>query len=224
MGRKFLIQEHVWLIMITAIAITGCTSVNMESRPSVEREQDMTSKSTAVTLFTQTEIRGNHLIIQYQVSNGLDEAIFLTNRIFQWTPEGMSLDPNLVYSDVADDTLRLVKACLPVPDELDVESPSVPYLTELSSGETFTETLSIPLPLTPYHPYDQVKLSEGPATFSSVQFVVGWFPAGTVPVRSQQRPDGMTLLSADYGNVIQAQEILQQTLPVSVPAYIEIKE
>ena len=176
----------------------------------------------AVTLQAQAEIRDDRLIIQYKVSNGLDEAIFLTNRIFQWTPEGMSLDPNLVYSDVADDTLRLVKACLPVPDELDVESPSVPYLTELSSGETFTETLSIPLPLTPYHPYDQVKLSEGPTTFSSVQFVVGWFPAGTVSVRSQQRPDGSTVLSADYGVVIQAQEMLQQILPVSIPALIEV--
>lgn len=195
----------------------------MESRPSVEREQDMTSKSTTVTLQTQAEIRDNRLIIQYKVFNGLDKAIFLTNRIFQWTPEGMSVDPNLVYSDVMNGTLRLVKACLPVPDELDVESPIAPYLTELPGGETFTETLSIPLPLIPYHPYDQTKFSESPAIFSSVQFVVGWLPVGTVLVQSQQRPDGETLLSADYSDVIRAQEILQQTLPVSIPAYIEMK-
>jgi hypothetical protein len=223
MNGKFLIQEHVWLIMMTATVITGCMSVNMESRPSVEMEQDMTSKSTAVTLHARAEIRDNRLIIQYEVFNGLDKAIFLTNRIFQWTPEGMSLDPNLVYSDVVDDMLRLVKACLPVPEELDVESPIVPYLTELPSGESLAETISISLPLMPYHPYDQLKISNEAATFSSIQFVVGWFPSGTAPVRSQQRPDGMTLLSADYGDVIQVQEILQQTLLVSVPAYIEIK-
>jgi hypothetical protein len=194
----------------------------MESMPPVEMEQDMTTKNMAVTLQAQAEIRDNRLIIQYQVFNGQDEAIFLTNQIFQWTPEGMSLDPNLVYSNVVNDTLQLVKACLPVPDELDVESPTVPYLTQLPSGETLTETISIPLPIKPYHPYDQVKLSEELTVFSSLQFVIGWFPAGTVPVRSQERPDGSTLLSADYGDVIQTQEILQATLPVSVPAYIEI--
>jgi hypothetical protein len=194
----------------------------MESMPPVEMEQDMTTKNMAVTLQAQAEIRDNRLIIQYQVFNGQDEAIFLTNQIFQWTPEGMSLDPNLVYSNVVNDTLQLVKACLPVPDELDVESPTVPYLTQLPSGETLTETISIPLPIKSYHPYDQVKLSEELTVFSSLQFVIGWFPAGTVPVRSQERPDGSTLLSADYGDVIQTQEILQATLPVSVPAYIEI--
>jgi hypothetical protein len=194
----------------------------MESMPPVEMEQDMTTKNLAITLQAQAEIRDNRLIIQYQVFNGQDEAIFLTNQIFQWTPEGMSLDPNLVYSNVVNDTLQLVKACLPVPDELDVESPTVPYLTQLPSGETLTETISIPLPIKSYHPYDQVKLSEELTVFSSLQFVVGWFPAGTVPVRSQERPDGSTLLSADYGDVIQTQEILQATLPVSVPAYIEI--
>ncbi len=174
-----------------------------------------------VILTASAWINDNRLTIEYQVLNNQTDAIYLVNRVFQWTSQGLQVGANLVFTEIVGGQLRLVKACLAVPERVKVESPDVPYLTYVSAGETFSETIALELPLQPFHPYDQIKIGNEVRVFDSVQLAVGWFSEGKVAVRSSQLPDGVSLLSADYGPVMREQEVLIITLPVSIVTYIK---
>lgn len=174
-----------------------------------------------VTLRVATAVQDNVLVIEYEIQNGRSDAIYLVNRLFQWTRTGLSVDANLVYTEVTQGRLRLSKACLSVPEHIKVESPDVPYLTRLEAGEMFAEKLIFSLPLRPFHPYDQAKESEQVNVFDPIRFAVGWFAEGNLSVRQGSHPDGRPFLSADYGPVLREQVVLEVLLPVSVPAHIE---
>jgi hypothetical protein len=207
------------LILLTGI---GCYALEEESvmPTNTAAPQSDVPKADPVTLETQAEIKDNQLVIHYQIKNETDGAIYLTNRVFQWTPEGLSVDANLIYTELIDGKLRLTKANIPVPDHIKVESPDVPYLTELEAGGQFDETIVQPLPLKAYHPYNLVKSSADTHTFDQVEFVVGWLPA-TVTVRTTNPTAALTLLSASYGDVNQEQTLLISDLALSIPAMIE---
>lgn len=190
----------------------------LENAPSAT---DYNSTSFAnVILRAATAVQDNILVIEYEIENGRSDAIYLANRLFQWTHAGLSVDANLVYTEVKEGQLRLTKACLPVPEHIKVESPDVPYLNRVEAGETFTETLSLLLPLQPFHPYNQAKATDQVNTYTPVLFAVGWFSEGTVAVRQGNHSDGRPFLSADYGLVLREQTILEITLPISVPTHI----
>ncbi len=218
------------LAACTVAATEELTDTPVENAtPTVEMEQTMTvedmtpeaTMDTAVTLRAETQIQANTLVVTYQVTNGLDETIYLVNRLFQWTANGLSLDHNLIYANRDGENVQLVKACLPVPDDLDVESPIVPFLTAVPAGEAFAETITLPLPLTPHDPYGQLQPGGRVTNESSVQFVVGWFKDGDTAVSVQSQSDGSTLLSAEYGEVRQAQNLLQTTISGQIPTTIQ---
>jgi hypothetical protein len=195
------------------------TQIESENDTSVP-QTDATNLA-GVALSASAGVQEQSLTVEYRVQNGRRETIYLVNRVFQWTRSGLSLDAGLVYTEVKQGQLWLNKACLAVPEHIKVESPDVPYLSKVIAGETFVEKVSIPLPLRPYHPYDQVKESGEVNTFDGLHFAVGWFPEGKVTVRSVTHPDGLSLLSADYGPLMREQAILVVSLPVSVPTWIE---
>ncbi|HRQ36768.1 MAG TPA: hypothetical protein PLD25_02505 [Chloroflexota bacterium] len=220
-----------WLLVACTVAATEemTNTPVMSYTPAVQMEQTMTTKDvipetttdTAVTLQAQAQTQANTLVVTYQITNGLGQTIYLVNRLFQWTANGLSLDPNLIYAAREGESVRLVKACLPVPDDLDVESPIVPFLTAVSAGETFSETITLPLPLMPRDPYGQLLPGAQVTNDSSIQFVVGWFKEGDTAVSRQSQSDGSTLLSAEYDEVKQVQNLLQTTLSVQIPTTIQ---
>ncbi len=198
--------------------------MNQDSKNSASAKTSKTLEKGILTLQAQAVRQKTSLTLHYRVSNESEQAVYLVNRVFRWTQAGLSIDANVIYTELFDGSLQLTKACIPVPERMKIEAPSVPYLTALAAGEQMAEDVHLALPLQPYHAYDQVRSSSTIHVFDSFTFAVGWLPAEKVTVRGQQRPDGTTLLSTDYGPVIQHQEILQVTLPVAVPAYVEVKE
>lgn len=177
-------------------------------------------ESTLITLNCQAAIKENQLTIAYEVTNRSETTIYLTNRPYQWTAKGLSAAPEIIYTEISNGTLHLVKACLLLPEDIDVEAPVVPYLTELPAHAAFSETILLSLPLVPYHPYDQVRTNSEAIIFPSVSFVVGWLPADKVSVRRRQDSNGGEWLSTDYGPMVQNQVLLTAGLDIPIPAFI----
>ena len=183
-------------------------------------EESMQQQIT-VTLDTTVEVRDNQLLIHYKIENQLSEPIYLVNRVSRWTRTGFSIDPSLVYTEIVNNTLRLTKAYIDVPENIDVEAPEVPFLTEVAGGSQFEECISQALPLEPYHPYNQVKRSEAVRMFESVQLAIGWLPSENISVRTVTKPEGLTLLSANYLEVAREQQLLVSNLNVKVSTHIQ---
>jgi hypothetical protein len=193
-----------------------------EATPASENmeETDM-NNVTGVTISAEAGVQEEMLSINYRVHNILDQPIYLVNRVFKWSSDGFSVDPTIVYTQLSDGELWLTKAKLDIPENFDVEDPDVPFLTKVEAGETFEESFSLPLPLEPYHAYNQVRRVEEVADFDQLKLVIGWLPGEAVTTRTTTRPDGLTLTSADHMEVSDAQMLLVADLPVTIPAHIQ---
>lgn len=169
----------------------------------------------AVTLNAQASITDDALQVHYVVETS--ESVYLVNRVTQWTPDGLSVAPDVIYTDVQNGTLRLTKACLPVPDNLDVEAPDVPWLTAIA--DLFEESFSLPIPIQPHHPYWLDAYSEAIVDYDDVVLVIGWLPK-EIDVRTGTRPDGLEVISARYLDVMRAQQLLVTALNVKVSTHV----
>lgn len=110
----------------------------------------------------------SNLTVTYTVLNGSPEPIYIVNRLFRRGRDGFTVDPDVVYSHRNDKGLVHFKKCLvEVPDDLDVEAPEVPYLTQVGAKSEFSETINVRLPAVPRDPYrpqptlDRVQEAEG---------------------------------------------------------------
>ncbi|MGD8855914.1 MAG: hypothetical protein PVG33_06275 [Chloroflexota bacterium] len=159
------------------------------------------------------------LLLQYEVANDMSESIYLVNRIAVWTWQGLSLDPNLVYTEILGDRLRLSKALIDIPQGETEDEVEAPYFSEVAPGALFTEMLEVPLPLEPFHPFDAVTSRDEVHRFDQVELAVGWLAESEVDIQLAQGQEGQILIAADSQQVRRAQQLLVMTLPVSVPAY-----
>lgn len=173
----------------------------------------------SITLSADAVVGADALRIIYELANDTGETIHMLNIVQKWTPAGLSTDPSNLYTEVVDSTLRLTKANLPVPEHIDVESPDVPLLTAVEGGAVATEELVLDLPLAPYHPYDEVELTDAVVTYENVELAIGWLPAH-VEVRVGTRPDGTRVTSTDHQIALREQQLLVAPLPVAVPTHL----
>jgi hypothetical protein len=162
---------------------------------------------------------GRRLLVQYEVANDLSESIYLVNRIAVWTWQGLSLDPNLVYTEVLGDRLRLSKALVDIPPGEEAEEADVPYLSEVGPGAVFAEVLELSLPLEAFHPYDAITSRDEVHNFDQVELAVSWLAASDVDIHLVQGQADQILIAADHEQVRRHQQLLVMALPVSVPAF-----
>lgn len=167
---------------------------------------------------------GRRLLVQYEVANDLPESIYLVNRIAVWTWQGLTLDPNLVYTEVLGNRLRLSKALVDVPPGEDAEEADVPYFSEVGPGALYTEVLELSLPLEPFHPYEAITGRDDVHDFDQVELAVGWLAASDVDIHLVQGQADEILIAADHDQVRRSQQLLAMTLPVSVPAFFAPSE
>lgn len=159
------------------------------------------------------------LILSYQVINELKDPIYLVNRLFLWTRQGLTLDPNYINTEVLDGRLRLSKSFVDIPDDVRAEAAEVPYLSEVAPGSIFVEVVEVPLPLEPFHPYNALERRKKVHLFEQVELAIGWLPEGAVDVHLDLGTDDQPLLAADHRQVRAGQELLVAELPISVPAF-----
>jgi len=134
------------------------------------------SSGNALSLRLPTlELSSDALKLGYQVRNESPHRVFLVNRLPRRSPQGLVIDPNLVYVHLQPGpVLALSKRLLTAPENLDVEVPEVPYLTPVAAGERFAETLRIPLPVRPHDPYRPQPTVDTVVTVDRLAWLLGY--------------------------------------------------
>ncbi len=131
------------------------------------------------------EVRDGTLYLDYAVDNRSPYRALLANRLFRRVPEGFRVDRNVAYTELAPGPVLLVsKRFVDVPDDIDVETPELPFLTSVPAGGHFEETVELQLPIGPRHPY--APQPEGPRhEVGAVAFALGYLledePTGAGP-------------------------------------------
>lgn len=148
--------------------------------------------------------------IRYRARNNWNRDVYLFNRLFETALDGKrTLDANRVYVQVEGSTLKLSKQLFEVPEDVEVESPEVPYLTRLAPAQTHEEEVRVALPIRESYPYASSRATQTPGekrVCEQLVFTLGYFSAREARWVRPITLDGQELLATDYGFAIQSRE------------------
>ncbi|HZF51478.1 MAG TPA: hypothetical protein VE093_22635 [Polyangiaceae bacterium] len=162
----------------------------------------------------------------YRITNGLEVPILLLTPLGRFEGEDLRPSRDRVYAYVdPEGVLQLTKRFWPVPDDIDVVFPDVPFATEVASGKVFEERLALPLPIKVDIPYlldpeeIEKKREEIVGIAEGMVFSIGYLVEEEGPLW-QRRLDPTTgaEFTMRYGTVAKHQRILHGgLLDVGVP-------
>jgi hypothetical protein len=199
------------VLILSVVSIATCRSAG------AKRPMQNSSPTLSVT---KAKVQDSALQLSYRVVNPSDHPIYLVARLFRRSAAGFATDPNLVYTEVKNGALQLTKAMIPVPDHIDVEVPEVPYVVKVEAGKAFDETLQVPVPVEPLHPYAGVKRVAEAHSFAKVELVIGWLADDGVKVDHVTRAGQPAELQIHHQTVATKQHLLTAAVGVAVPARI----
>ena len=176
--------------LTAALAVLpGCANAerkpaDMASMQNPQSPAAMSASALDCDLRVAIQASSGSLLLGYEFRNRSNRTAFLFNVVHRTGPSGgPEADPNLVYVQPAGQAVVLGKRIFPVPQELDVEKPEVPYVTRVEPGGVFVEKLSLMLPLRVFSPYPQVQTAV-PAE-AAAYFELGFFLAPDPSVAKQ---------------------------------------
>ena len=186
---------------------------------------DSTSSGNALSLPQPTlEVSSDMLELRYEIRNETPHRVFLVNRLPRRSPQGLRIDPDLVYAHLQPGpVLALSKRLIAAPDDLDVEVPEVPYLTPIAAGERFAETLRIPLPVRPHDPYRPQPMADAVVTVDRLAWLLGYVVEDApLPVSEDELASGGRAWRMDFGELNMRQRLATaQVDDVAVPTVID---
>lgn len=161
------------------------------------------------------------LTVAYRVTNHLPVSIYLFNLLHRGLqPDGaFAVHPNLVYVELAQGGVHLMKWIPPIPEDISVEEAIIPLTTLLRSGAMFEEAISLPLPVAsidPYHPRRGPPSGLAPVTYGWIDFTIGYLPVSEMGSRSPHRARTTMGESIWVHALSSAQTVLRST-PVAAP-------
>lgn len=169
--------------------LPGCATAerkpaDMASMQNPQAPNAMSATAQDCDLRVAIQASPTSLLLGYEFRNRSDKTAFLFNVVHRTGPSGgPEADPNLIYVQPSGSAVILGKRIFPVPHDLDVEKPEVPYVTRVEPGGVFVEKLNLMLPLRIFSPYPQTGAA-APAE-AAVYFELGFFLAPDPSVAKQ---------------------------------------
>jgi len=185
----------------------------------------MSSTASSLSLRLPTlAVSGDALELGYEVHNEGPHRVLLVNRLPRRGPQGLHIDPDLVYAHLQPGpVLALSKRLITAPEDLDVEVPEVPYLTPVAAGERFAETLRIALPLRPHDPYRPQPTTNTIVTVERLAWLLGYVVEdGPLSASEDELASGGRAWRMDFGELNMRQRLVTcEVGDVAVPTVID---
>ena len=172
-------------------------------------------------LHTRIEVSEGVLLLHYRVENLAQRDVYLLNRV---PNRALEANPDIVYVELLrDQKLVAVSKKIPaIPPGMNPTMPIAPYVTAVRAGESFTETVRLPLPVHEYREYEEVQETGHTATYRAIQFTLAyyWSVAG-MQERKQQIVPGVEVLipQPPPGTQISVQELQGPVQSVEIAVF-----
>jgi hypothetical protein len=177
------------------------------------------------TMDTTIRVTDKGCIIGLSLVNKTDRSLFLTTPLSKYFSGTWMPDQQKVYSFLDNSQLHITRRLWSVPDDIDVYSPELPYLTELKARDTYTDDIVIDFPVKIEYPYRSLEL-HGVASGNSIQvnniiFSIGIVdaPIDTKKIQPFLGPQGEKIYAASYGEILNKQLLLTSP-PMPITAYV----
>lgn len=162
----------------------------------------------------------------YRVTNGLEWPILLMTPLSRYEGDDLRAAPERLYTYVdPDGILQLTKRLWPIPEDIDVVFPEVPFATEVAPGRSFEERLTLKLPIKVELPYvlspEEIgkHREEVAGVARGVVLSIGYLVEESGPLRKGPAdPKTGASLTVRYGTAAAHQRILEGgLLEIGVP-------
>lgn len=128
--------------------------------------------TTAPTLTARFERLDSTLRVEYTVLNSGSDTVYLTNHACRYGPSGPVPDHNETFVFIEDRVVHVTKRVPPPPAAF--HNPIPHFVTPLSPGQEFSETVVLDLPIQPRIPYRRVRFSGLEVEATHVYLSVGY--------------------------------------------------
>ena len=177
-----------------------------------------------VNLTAKWKTTEESLEVQYELENRSEFRVLALTYLFHVERSGVrKIDRNLAFVSVDRDGNVLLEKLAPVvPDDIDVESPYIPYAELLEPGEKTKGRAIVPLPLKPHKPYVKSTPMFAFTRTKTAQLRIGFitFNGEEIPGKVIDEIDGISVYSIRSNVVSDKQKIVTtQSIDLELPIF-----
>ena len=180
------LRRRILVVAVAAILGTACVQGRMiaETRDG-NKIMSETEMNSGVTLTGKANVVDKTLTVEYTVNNSLSNSIYVFDEMIKYDASGLPLlDKTNAYVFWEEpSTLRLVRAVLRVPPNMNVYALEIPFAREVKTQSSISGKIVLSLPVHEYSPFAPTITEENVETVkcNSIVLFIGWtvMEAGT---------------------------------------------
>ncbi|MFB9151318.1 hypothetical protein ACFFU4_16320 [Roseovarius ramblicola] len=178
--------------------------------------------SDSVTLRVDWTITDALIAAQYEVLNAGAQQFLVFDRLYETARSGTrTVHPELAYTRLdATGILGIEKLVPPLPEDIDIEQPELPYARLLDPGASLTGRVAVarPVRLNPAYPQGYAMTEADSA--SAVMLRIGYAPFEEDAAARQINANGEILYSMRHAWVRPRQRLIESA-PMELAVHIE---
>jgi hypothetical protein len=192
------------LVLLLAFALFGNATENCHKQAHQAAQQTAqtapkameTEKKPLSLSVTANKTDAQTLSLTYRVENVSQETFVLLNRLPNRGADTQSVGPNKVYVvPQTDGSVEISKRAIFPPENIDPVALILPLGMKLAPGKSYSETVTLSLPLNISHPYPSGLSTKMPAQPSRVQICLGYLPASAATRDAEIRGEKLVFAS-----------------------------
>jgi len=205
-------MKYSWLVLSIGILGVACKlgTANAENLPGqpfatatpVSKQKGMVKKMTEhpddIRLTASATAIDGKLTINYEITNGSKAIIYVWDQMVGYPSGEQSIDDIGAYVCLEEPaTLRVVRANLPLPPNIDVARKEIPFARAIAPGAEISGTVELDLPTRERSPfYPPAKEAESKIVhFSKVRLMIGLLEAKDGMVVTERKVGDKTVLA-----------------------------
>jgi hypothetical protein len=197
----------LWFLVCIASLAVSCKTELLDTKG--HDSQIGTTKMGALELDGKLQALDKEIVVSCRLINRGAEDLYIFDALYKVEDDKVVSDPALIYTVIQNQSLTLFKGVLEIPEGLQVEIPDVPYGRLLKSGQQYSTTFSVPVPVPYNNPYD-FEEEEGFVVCEEVRFRIGYAGAASLKTEPKSiRLGAETLHKVRYHDVIGVQQFVE---------------
>jgi hypothetical protein len=164
--------------------------------------------AAAPELDCQAKRSKEKISLRFAFNNRSDETVLVFAALYKPGPEGVTVEPNRVYTLIDGGQLTLAKMVVPIKPGVQLEIAEAPYGIKLAPGKVLSDEIHVTIPVEFDNPHELV-IDEATIKCRSCRFAIGyarWNDVAdmTEPVKIGEKE----YFRITYRNAIKHQKIL----------------
>lgn len=189
-----------------------------DNKPVGQPETKMTN-DVSISMNATAEVAGGRLVVNYDIENPTNSTVYLWDQMIGYKGGTQVIDEDGAYVFLEEPgTVRLVRANLPLPNDIDVSRKEIPFSRAIQPKGKASGKISLEIPVverSPFYPKPPPEDSRS-VNCTSVHLMIGWLEQKEGMQISERTVGGTKVLAIRGTWPVPYHRIIEQKIPVAV--------